>query len=377
MRCHLFCRVIDNYGDAGVAWRFARQLRDAGDAVTLFIDDLAVLERIEPRLAGDLACQDIDDIEVRAYDFHELGPPAEVVVSIFGSDLSDAYRLAMATAVPMPLWIDLEYLSAEDWVVEFHGLPSPDPQSTLVKHFFYPGFVDGTGGLGFEPDLATRRRVFVEDRTAIRVFADRLGLDLDDGSRRASLFAYPTAPFAALFEAIASGPERWTLLVPEGVADAAIETFFGRADVARGVDRALTVCVHPFLSQEDYVRLLWLCDAAFVRGEDSFVRAQCAGLPFVWQPYPQAEGTHDVKRAAFEALYEAGLVDEAKQAQRAMWRAWNQQEADVAAAWTAWQTQREALSAHAQAWSATLTSRSPLVTRLRDWVASRRADLLN
>ncbi|MGI4860408.1 MAG: elongation factor P maturation arginine rhamnosyltransferase EarP, partial [Janthinobacterium lividum] len=39
LHCDLFCTVIDNYGDAGVCWRLARQLTDEyGWRVRLFID---------------------------------------------------------------------------------------------------------------------------------------------------------------------------------------------------------------------------------------------------------------------------------------------------------------------------------------------------
>jgi hypothetical protein len=39
---HLFCRVVDNYGDIGICWRLARQLqREHGIDVTLFVDDLS------------------------------------------------------------------------------------------------------------------------------------------------------------------------------------------------------------------------------------------------------------------------------------------------------------------------------------------------
>ena len=48
----------------------------------------------------------------------------------------------------------------------------------------------------------------------------------------------------------------------------------------------------PWLTQPDYDHLLWACDLNFVRGEDSFVRAQWAGRPFVWQIYPQHDGAH-------------------------------------------------------------------------------------
>ena len=44
---HLYCRVVDNFGDAGVCWRLARQLpREHTLAVTLWIDRPEVLARL-------------------------------------------------------------------------------------------------------------------------------------------------------------------------------------------------------------------------------------------------------------------------------------------------------------------------------------------
>jgi hypothetical protein len=47
--CDIFCRVIDNLGDAGVCWRLARQLAvEQTWAVRLFIDDPAPLALLAP-----------------------------------------------------------------------------------------------------------------------------------------------------------------------------------------------------------------------------------------------------------------------------------------------------------------------------------------
>lgn len=65
----------------------------------------------------------------------------------------------------------------------------------------------------------------------------------------------------------------------------------------------LRVVSIPFLSQLEYDELLWLCDLNFVRGEDSFVRAQWAAKPMVWQIYPQAEDAHLIKLDSFMTHY--------------------------------------------------------------------------
>lgn len=93
--------------------------------------------------------------------------------------------------------------------------------------------------------------------------------------------------------------------VPEGVAVEAVQAFIGAPATPGDVRTrgALTVRVLPFVTQPDYDRLLWSCDFNFVRGEDSFVRAQWAEKPFVWHIYPQDKNLHHVKLRAFLKRY--------------------------------------------------------------------------
>ncbi len=211
----------------------------------------------------------------------------------------------MARAVPTPVWIDFEHLSAEPWVDGFHGLPSPHPTRALVKHFFYPGFGEPTGGLLVEPDLDARRAAFVADAVAVDGWRRRIGLDADDGARRLSLFAYDDAPVGALLDALAAssaaGGPRWSVVVPDGVAVAAIDAWLA------GAPRSTppTIARIPFVDQDDYDRLLWTCDVNVVRGEDSFVRAQAAGRPFVWQAYRQPDDAQRPKIGAFLDRFDA------------------------------------------------------------------------
>ena len=50
---------------------------------------------------------------------------ADVIVTGFHAALPPAWPDRMARLDPV--WINLEYLSAEPWVDDFHGLPSPRP----------------------------------------------------------------------------------------------------------------------------------------------------------------------------------------------------------------------------------------------------------
>src|SRR4051794_32643440 len=171
-RWDIFCRVVDNFGDVGVAWRLARQLgREHGKDVRLWVDDLTVLAKLRPEIDVAYDVQRLEGVEVaRVREPFVADEIADVVVETFGCDPPDGYVLAMAAREPKPRWINLEYLSAEDWVEGSHALPSPNPRLPLVKHFFFPGFTRKTGGLLRERELLASRHAFQEDREAMDTF---------------------------------------------------------------------------------------------------------------------------------------------------------------------------------------------------------------
>ncbi|WP_310445983.1 elongation factor P maturation arginine rhamnosyltransferase EarP [Thiobacillus sp.] len=374
----IFCKVIDNYGDIGVSWRLARSLaHEQGSRVRLLVDDLAAFQRIRPEIQPDRAQQVCEGVTVCAWQQEAVfGEPAEAVIEAFGCTLPDVYVAAMATRIPSPVWINLEYLSAESWVGAHHGLPSPHPQLPLTKYFFFPGYTRQTGGLLRERDLLARRSAFVQHE--IEAYWRALGLAAPvPGEWRISLFAYENPALAELLDAWRSGADPVTLLVPEGRILPQLAKWLGLGALQAGdaIRRdALQVQVLPFASQDDYDRLLWACDLNFVRGEDSCVRAQWAARPLVWQAYPQAEGAHHDKLEALLALYTEGLEPPAAQAVRDAWRRWNGVPGapDMAACWAGWRAQRDVLGAHAAAWQARLADQPGLVETLVEFVENKR-----
>ena len=307
----IFCKVVDNYGDIGICWRLARQLqREHGVAVTLWVDDLASFRRICPQVSVGAEVQQVEAVVVSHWRGQDgaftAADVADIVIEFFAVDLPDAYVQAMAQCVPRPVWLNLEGLSAEEWVEGCHKMPSMHPRLPLTKHFFFPGFTGNTGGLLRETGIDEARRAFQHDPAARAAFLAQLGLtEHESAACKVSLFCYPSAPVAALFNAWEHGAHALTCLVPEGVAVQAVEQFLGAsARAGSAASRgALSLRVVPFVSQSDYDKLLWACDINFVRGEDSFVRAQWAGRPFIWHIYEQDEKLHHVKLRAFLRRY--------------------------------------------------------------------------
>lgn len=369
-RWDIFCSVVDNYGDIGVTWRLARQLAaEQGHALRLWVDDLAAFVRLCPEASVDAECQHWQGVEVRRWaEPFPAVEPAQVVIEAFACQLPSAYVAAMAARGTRRLWLNLEYLSAEDWVAGCHGLPSPQPDG-LQKFFFFPGFVDGTGGLLREADLLARRRAFQADAQAQQVFLQSLGVTREAGARLISLFAYENAGLAGWLDALAADAQPTQLLVPQGKVLGDLQAWFGEAQLLPGDQRrrgSLQIQVLPFVAQDDYDRLLWCCDFNAVRGEDSFIRAQWAGRPLLWHIYPQEEGAHWDKLEAFLAVYSADLPPDAASAQARLWRAWNAGEG-MAAAWPALAMALPVLQQHAERWCDEQAARADLATALEQF----------
>ncbi len=307
----LFCKVIDNFGDIGICWRLARQLQqERAIEVTLWVDDLQSFQRICPDVATDATTQLVAGVTVLHWrdqgGSFRTDQIADIVIEFFGCDIPPGYLAAMATRIPRATWFNLEGLSAEEWVEGCHALPSPHGQLPLTKYFFFPGFTSKTGGLLRETSLDAQRKQFQADQAQRRQFLSRLGLTENElRAFTVSLFCYSHAPVSTLFEVWQAAGYAITCIVPEGVAVEAVEKFLAQPATAGAVLRrgALTLRVVPFMAQPIYDRLLWACDINFVRGEDSFVRAQWAHKPFIWHIYPQDENLHHVKLAAFLQRY--------------------------------------------------------------------------
>jgi len=353
--CDIFCNVIDNYGDIGVCWRLARQLaNECGLDVRLWVDDLDSFVKLCPEADANLENQHRRGVEVRLWrkQFPDVSP-AGLVIEAFGCALPESYIAAMA-AQQQSVWINLEYLSAEDWVEGCHGLPSPHPSLPLTKHFFFPGFTRQTGGLLLEHDLLARRDAFQSDAARQLPFWQSIGMGMPDAEAlKISLFAYENAALHGLFDAWANSTQPILCLVPEGRILPQVGQYFGDAAPRTGSSYArgsLRVRVLPFVEQERYDELLWACDVNFVRGEDSCVRAQWAARPFIWQIYPQHDAVHWQKLQSFLNLHSGSLSPSAGQAVQGLWKAWND-EGDAGLMWPAFAAVLSELSQHAQGWA--------------------------
>ena len=353
----IFCRVIDNYGDIGVCWRLARQLVvEHGREVRLWVDDLASLQPLCPSVDPAKDTQTCQGVEIRLWtEDAAVDRVSDVVIEAFACELPDWYLTAMSRCQSKPCWINLEYLTAEPWADDCHGMASPHPSLPLVKYFFFPGFSAKSGGLLRECEL------FAERDRLITAPTEWQPLEV-------SLFCYDTAPVGALLDAFRDSAHPVVCHVPPGKPLAAVQSHFGGSGPWQHGSAMIRPI--PFVPIDDFDRLLWRCDINFVRGEDSFVRAQWAGNPFVWQLYSQDDGAHLAKLEAFLGCYGEGLDAKMQTTIRRMFVAWNLGR-NIGLAWEEFVSNRAVIARHNRNWAEKLAAKPDLASALVNFCTSK------
>ncbi|MBC53008.1 MAG: elongation factor P maturation arginine rhamnosyltransferase EarP [Gammaproteobacteria bacterium] len=393
----VFCTAIDNFGDIGVCWRLARQLVvEHEQQVVLYIDDwhkaLVFLQRED---GCSLTHIEEQGVLLRRWhdgiDWTASLASAGMVIEAFGCSLPDTLIEAMAKEggrrAP-PCWVNLEYLSAEAWVEDYHGQQSIQSAPVtgtcatpvvLKKTFFFPGFTAATGGLIRERHLLASHQAWQAEQARTRAELVPASGCAHDRSLWISLFAYPRPPgnvaLRSWFAALAEGAEPVLCVVPAGsllvdVADALELTHTPAVGEVICRD-SLSVAVIPFLSLDDYDRLLSVCDLNLVRGEDSFVRAQWAARPLIWHIYPQQDDAHQLKLDAFlerygEDRWSPGSADKLAR----FTRFWNL-DADCRKLWHDLRPQLPDLTHRARNWQQKLAALPDLASSLMQFYRNR------
>lgn len=278
----LFCTVIDNYGDAGACMRLAREMALEGETVTLYCDDLKTLKAIA--LPEDLTGQ-LLKIAPWPHSAADYTPATTVILAFSCRPGADILGRIEETA---QLILSLEYLSAESFVDDFHGLSSP-----LFKcpcYFFFPGFSEKSGGLNFEESFKERLLSM-----SAPVFP------APDETLKVTLFSYRNPALEGILHLLDARKGESDLTVFEGLPLTNLNEILGTAlrPGERYQSGNLQVRVQAMVPQNAYDGFLLGAHLNLVRGEDSIVRALLTGRMFLWHIYPQEENAHLVKLEAF------------------------------------------------------------------------------
>lgn len=315
----VFVRVIDNYGDAGVGWRLSCLLAEYLHMhVRLWIDDTDALNKLVPAPEKQARIT-IEAWQGDAMMQQQLSAAADpvLVIETFGCELPPQVLERMRQR--RPLWLNWEYLTAEDWAVGLHAMSSLQPNG-LEKYFWFMGIDADSGGLLREPDYLAEREKFRQQPQLQQAFRLEYGLPLQHTGQLWLIFAYTSGQWVqwmAMWQQADTPVTLWLaggqvieslraakLIAPEELQQEGDICELGNVTLVR----------IPFVPQAAFDRLLWLADAAIVRGEDSFVRALWAGLPFFWHIYRQDDDVHLQKLHSFWFKAMQGWPAELRQA---------------------------------------------------------------
>ena len=280
----IFCQVIDNYGDVGVAYRLAREFKRVypNKKLRFVINQIEELNLIRKS----------EDIEIILYkDISKIENSADLIIESFGCEIPKEYMdKALKNA---KLIINLEYFSAEKWVDDFH-LQESFLGGNLKKYFFIPGLSEKSGGILLDNEfLQRKKKVEVNNEYYLKYFGIKEKYDLIG-----SVFSYEKN-FDSLIEELKKLDKKVILLI---LSEKTQKNFIKYFDNGNNYDKIKSVKL-PFFTYDKYEELLALCDFNLVRGEDSFVRALLLGKPFLWHIYPQDENTHIKKLESFLEKY--------------------------------------------------------------------------
>ena len=280
----IFCQVIDNYGDVGVAYRLAREFKRVypNKKLRFVINQIEELNLIRKS----------ENIEVILYkDISKIENSADLIIESFGCEIPKKY---MDKALKnSKLIINLEYFSAEKWVDDFH-LQESFLGGNLKKYFFIPGLSEKSGGILLDNEFLERKKKVEANK---EYYLEKFGIK-EKYDLIGSVFSYEKN-FDSLIEELKKLDKKIILLI---LSEKTQKNFIKYFDNGNNYDKIKFVKL-PFFTYDKYEELLALCDFNLVRGEDSFVRALLLGKPFLWHIYPQDENTHIKKLESFLEKY--------------------------------------------------------------------------
>lgn len=291
----ILCKVVDNYGDIGVAYRLAKALSDINPSlsITLVCSNLksfALMARgIDPskKIQGYVyKSAEWTIIDWNEPDDFKYSPsPFPLILECFQCGRPDWLEKILFSSNPEQVFhiLNIEYLTAEQYADDFHLLRSYTRSANVKKMFFMPGFTSKTGGLILNrPEKPSGRISAICGKKA---------------DFNILFFAYKRN-FAPIVKAIAKLQEEKQRA--NGSFETCVFIAAGQSaepfmDAYKKAGSPFKIAELPFLQQEEWDFLLAQMDFIFVRGEDSLSRAALSGIPFIWNAYIQDEDYQLVK----------------------------------------------------------------------------------
>lgn len=308
----IFCEIIDNFGDIGVVYRISKELKKIFQNVRIRI----VLNRIEEFKAINKKVKDVDYQEIDGLicvtekyvkeNMKSFGV-SDIFIEAFGCNVPEEY--VKQAKENSKLWINLEYLSGEKWIEDFHLCESLIDSKTLKKIFYMPGFSEKSGGVIIDSGFLERIKYGKENREEVfkKYFPE---IDLKN-KFVGTVFSYEKN-FENLLETL-KNYEKETVLILMGEKTQKSFSEILKKNLTEDYGNIvkygkITMIYSDFFSQEEYEEIISASDFNFTRGEDSFVRGIILGKPFMWHIYLQEEKAHMDKIKAFTERFKESIA---------------------------------------------------------------------
>ena len=326
MNVFILCKVIDNFGDIGFVYRLTRQLLqiEKNISLTLVVSNLESFSFIEKKINPSLKKQAVD-LGYGKFNLLEWESEAECEEYIKQNKVELVLECFQCSR---PLWlekylndtqrkltvkiINIDYLTAEDWVEDFHLLKSGTRFINTKKINFMPGFTNKTGGLVLDNEFMQN----LEEENGMQNAIEKIKTSIpqienyvQENNFNILIFTYEMdfSPYAKAIEEFykiqkqKNAQFKINLFLAKGAGFESVKTALQKIDVKQS---EINIIELPGLNQIVWDSLLCVTDFNIIRGEDSFARACLSGVPFLWNAYVQKDEFQLVKVDAFLKLIE-------------------------------------------------------------------------
>lgn len=292
----VLCKVVDNFGDIGVAWRLCRKLKanPSNPDINLLVDNLDAFQKINHSVDSVKDIQLIENINVYNWNsslchdiFYENdGEKLQLILELFQCGRPEwmekiLFEEKLQRTVHI---IMIDYLTAEKYAEDFHCLQSLTRSSKVQKINFMPGFTNKTGGLILD-DFWNQYTKRDENGPVLFFTYDKNWKPVLNAlnhyqSEKNKITTSDTVP--SILKILAARGKGF-----DSVVKACAETYSQNTD--------LLLIPLNFMDQTQWDSIMKLCSVLFIRGEESLTRACLSGFPFVWHAYPQSDEYQLVK----------------------------------------------------------------------------------
>lgn len=340
----ILCKVVDNFGDAGVVLRLARAMCALEPSLCLRIitDNRKLFDMLQgdDLSAGGCISASADNItcnrRVSFFDWNDSDGkckrefsenPPNVILECFACGRPDwlekllfddgaasgSYSASAGQSASTRIThiVNVEFLTAENYADEFHLMKSGTRSPLVKKSIFMPGFTQKTGGLILDGIFSEAEKSKVLPKNILHLRNNDKSSDFFN----ILVFTYDRKIVPLVFAL--SHFKNLNVHVARGVG------FVPFIDAWENSGKPFAVSELPFLPQTKWDEFLATCDFLFVRGEDSVSRACISGVPFVWQAYVQEDDYHLVKVNALLERMKPHFSEEDFTLVSSVWRAFN------------------------------------------------------